>query len=80
MVDDHDVLLGLDWFDLTGAGVFPALQLLKFPSENVYLSSNAESRSYSENVDVLLVDIADENDIDDDNIWSPNYEMVWNLI
>jgi hypothetical protein len=73
--DDHDVLLGLDWFDLTGAGVFPALQLLKFPSENVYLSSNAESRNYSENVDVLLVDIADENDIDDDNIWSPNYEF-----
>jgi hypothetical protein len=73
--EDHDILLGLDWFDLTGAGVFPALNLLKFPSENVYLSSNADNRNYSENVDVMLIDIADENDIEDDNIWSPNYEF-----
>lgn len=52
--DDHDVLLGLDWFGATGAGLIPAQRQLKFPSETVYLESESQT------------DLENEKEIDED--------------
>ena len=38
--DDHDALLGLDWFMVTGAGICPADGTLRFPEKIVYLQGN----------------------------------------
>ncbi len=35
--EDHDVLLGLDWFEITGAGLYPRVKMLRFPGETIYL-------------------------------------------
>ena len=35
---DYDVLLGLNWFEKTKAGIFPAQRMLKFESEIINLT------------------------------------------
>jgi hypothetical protein len=40
--DDHDVLLGLDWFMATGAGLFPAEGMLSFPGEKIYVQQRTD--------------------------------------
>ena len=35
--DDHEVLLGLDWFNITGASLHPREQILCFPSDTIQL-------------------------------------------
>ena len=71
-MEDHDVLLGLDWFEETGAGVYPLEKLLRFPGHTIKLSEVAEEiideslYGFEENVvDILLAEIADEDDIDE---------------
>jgi hypothetical protein len=37
---DIDVLLGLNWFKVSGAGLYPSLNLLKFGDTPIRLSNN----------------------------------------
>ena len=37
--DSHDILLGIDWFKLSRAGLYPYLNLLRFPSGDVKLDN-----------------------------------------
>jgi len=78
--DDHDVLLGLDWFEMTGAGLYPRLKMLRFPGETIYLNADQED-SYdiealtedvieNETEDVLVTEVTDEIDIAEDSDWS----------
>ena len=64
--DDHDVLLGLDWFGITGAGLFPAEKILKFPSEKIDL--NHDERMEREE-DVMVSEVVDEPDIAEELCW-----------
>ena len=56
--DDHDVLLGLDWFSLTGAGLFPAEKILKFPGQKILLDEELTDVS----TDFLFVMEVDDSD------------------
>ena len=49
-----DVLLGLDFFNETNAGIYPKRRLLKFPSEDIFIPGNCQKEIYDEN-DVYLV-------------------------
>jgi len=66
--EDHDALLGLDWFNETGACLCPATKTLPFPSEKIILMSegNEVEPSYDEKVMVITDSEGDEitNDID----------------
>ena len=44
---NHDVLLGLNWFKLTRAGIFPATGVLPFQKENIMLNGCSEEDSSS---------------------------------
>jgi hypothetical protein len=55
--EDHDVLLGLNWFRETGAGLFPAERLLKFPGHNIYLVDNVEEVNRHD--EVFVTEIVD---------------------
>jgi hypothetical protein len=69
-MDDHDVLLGLNWFEATGAGVYPMEKILRFPGHTVHLSKNTEKFDfYDEPMDILLTEVIDEDDIDDESSW-----------
>ena len=46
--DDHECLLGLDWFKATRASINPASKSLRFESETIFLSQNG-SMSFSYN-------------------------------
>jgi hypothetical protein len=37
--DTHDILLGLDWFNITGASINPSTNSLRFSSKTFYLNS-----------------------------------------
>ncbi|RNA04021.1 hypothetical protein BpHYR1_021595, partial [Brachionus plicatilis] len=41
--EDHDVLLGLDWFRKTNAGIFPSQGLIKFPGSDFKLESSEKT-------------------------------------
>ncbi|RNA33018.1 hypothetical protein BpHYR1_011024 [Brachionus plicatilis] len=47
---ENDALLGLDWFNLTGAGVFPNQNTIKFPSETIILDSDMNDDESSEGI------------------------------
>jgi hypothetical protein len=54
--DDHDALLGLDWFGATGAGLYPAMKLLRFPGQNIYLDKTKQIDVFNEeSCDVLIL-------------------------
>ena len=38
--EDHDILLGQDWFKITGAGLFPAEGILRFPGVSLHLNAD----------------------------------------
>ncbi len=67
--DDHEVLLGLDWFMATGASLHPKSHTLHFPGSVVKLHSPQHSDDlYHGAVDddyILSVSVADEDDIHD---------------
>ncbi len=68
--DDHDALLGLDSLRATGAGLYPALKLLRFPGQNIYLDKVIHVDVYNEeSVDVLISEVLDEPDIEEDTSW-----------
>ena len=66
--EDHDALLGLDWFNETGACLCLATKTLAFPSEKIILMSegNEVEPSYDEKEMVITDSEGDEitNDID----------------
>ena len=64
--DDHEILLGLDWFSATGAGIFPSEKILKFPSQNVYLSEE-ESDDFIEAIQTY--DVNEEESAPDEIDW-----------
>ena len=76
--DDHEILLGLDWFMQTGASVHPSSHTLRFPGTVVKLisSSLSEPPIYEPDDGVELEDpiilsttIADADDIATDIDW-----------
>ena len=71
--NDHDVLLGLDWFNQTGAGFYPGNKVLKFPHKpEEYFEASAEEVDTEINertVDLCLAEDPDEIDIDSDVSW-----------
>jgi hypothetical protein len=76
--DDHDVLLGLDWFMATGASLHPKSHTLQFPGTVVQLHSPHHSDDiYSCNAEddcILSVSVADEDDI------SPHSKIMYQAI
>jgi len=71
--EEHDVLLGLDWFSLTNAGVFPGMGIIRFPGENVYVKTNEFQEWDSERVEPIL--LAQNEDVDS----LVDKEMGWNF-
>jgi len=73
--DDHDALLGLDWFGATGAGLYPAMKLLRFPGQNIYLDKTKQIDVFSEeSCDVLISEVLDEPDIEEETSWEFAYK------
>jgi hypothetical protein len=69
--EDHDVLLGLDWFIATGAGLYPSLKLLRFPSSDVELHRGTRN-SLPHDVDsfTAIKDIPDDPELFEDYDWT----------
>jgi len=74
--DDHEVLLGLDWFMATGASLHPKSHTLQFPGTVVQLHSPHHSEDINscnaEDDFILSVSVADEDDISGDVDWHAN--------
>ena len=71
---DHDILLGLDWFQATDVGFYPGKKILKFPKLPKYMILDKEEEESNESViDLCLADIPDELDLDNDISWEPNH-------
>ncbi|CAF1111095.1 unnamed protein product, partial [Brachionus calyciflorus] len=68
--NDHDVLLGMDWFELTGCGIFPSKGILQFPDEEE-LNSNQFDSPYS---NLLLTEINDE--FEQQYSWDTSYDTI----
>ena len=51
--EDHDILLGLDWFEITGAGLYLKTKEPRFPGEKISLRNNYNWEGTNE--DILLV-------------------------
>ena len=64
---DHDLLLGLDWFVKTGAGIFPGENVLKFNSDVIYLLDDDKDTNETE---ILTISAIDEDDLVPDMDWS----------
>ena len=70
--EDHDVLLGLDWFMATGAQFCPSEGILRFASEVVYLETEEKIQGVDTAEEVLLSEVftgADSEDIEGDTDW-----------
>ena len=65
---DNDILLGLDWFAQTGAGIYPGAKTLKFPVSNIYLDEDIDSTEDTHNV--YLTEVGDEVDIEGETNWT----------
>ena len=57
-LDQYDVLLGLNWFQATKAGLYPAQKILKFEAEQIHLESN-DNTTDTEEVNVIGLDEED---------------------
>ena len=78
---DHDALLGLDWFEKTGAGLFPAEKLIRFPGKQVKLDGigkieddynkfsgiKTEENETLSDEEVLVAEVVDDFDIETDS-------------
>ena len=58
-LDQYDILLGLNWFQATKAGLYPAQKLLKFEAEQVQLDVNVDDGDNIETVNLLTIDEED---------------------
>ena len=71
--DDHEVLLGLDWFMVTGASLHPKFKVLRFPGVSVPLESHNEEQwninEFDDVEEVLALEVADASDIEGDTDW-----------
>ena len=70
--EDHDVLLGLNWFMATGAQFCPSEGFLRFKSELVYLESEEKYFADESTEEVLLSELytgADSDDIEGETDW-----------
>ena len=76
--DDHDILLGLDWFELTGAGMYPSKKELRFPSDKISLATNFQFRVDDEDENVCLVEIGDDVEVPEEIEWDINKKFVTN--
>ena len=72
--DDHDILLGLDWFKLTGAGIYPLEKVLKFPSKKILMNTDVDMNE--ENEMVYIGQVIDAPDIAFDVDWDSNKEEI----
>jgi len=61
--EDHDVLLGLDWFRKTGASISPAESTLKFPGVKIKLNNSDNSNIDSDDHEIYVTEVVDEEDI-----------------
>ena len=71
--DDHEVLLGLNWFMATGAGIFPGEGILRFKGESVYLENQVKVYDNEPDELVMMSEIAnavDEEDIEGETDWT----------
>jgi hypothetical protein len=84
---DHDVLLGLDWFEKSGAGIYPATKVIKFRDFTVRKEGEdwikeENSKEVSENDEneplksVLAIEVLDSDDITPDIDWETNKKTV----
>jgi hypothetical protein len=48
-LEQYDVLLGLNWFQATKAGLYPAQKVLKFEAEQIHL----ETESHNDNIEEI---------------------------
>jgi hypothetical protein len=70
---DHDILLGLDWFQKTDCGFYPGKKILKFPKLPNYVILDRDEEDQNESIiDLCLADVPDELDLDNDISWEPN--------
>jgi hypothetical protein len=71
---DHEILLGLDWFRLTGASLHPSDRVLKFPGTTVSLLNDISStvdtdNHFDDDVPDLSASVLDEDDTDAEIDW-----------
>ena len=77
-IDDHEVLLGLNWFEKTGAGIFPSEKILRFPGHTVHLlKDEINYDSFDEPLDIFLSEVVDEDDIVDNTEWDSPVKPVF---
>jgi hypothetical protein len=69
--DDHDVLLGLNWFNKTAAGLYPRTKTLHFPGQTIKLDNIGKIEDDEEMEEVFITEVADEDDIGED-VWEFN--------
>ena len=69
--DDHEVLLGLDWFNTTGASLHPRERILRFPSDRIQLDNHLRlcDDDYDDTGHIAAIDLADSMDIEADIDW-----------
>jgi hypothetical protein len=58
-LEQNDVLLGLNWFQATKAGVYPAQKVLKFEAEQIHL----ETDSHNDNIEEINTIGIDHEDL-----------------
>ena len=78
---DHDVLLGMDWFRSTRAGIFPASNELVFPEMEQPLTKGKED-AYRKNyicVDVLLTECDNATERQEEEGEFGQDEVDWNF-
>ena len=72
---DNDILLGLDWFAQTGAGIYPGAKTLIFPGSNIYLDEDIDSTEGTHKV--YLTEVGDEVDIEEETNWTIDRNLIW---
>jgi hypothetical protein len=58
-LEQYDVLLGLNWFQATKAGLYPAQKVLKFEAEQIHL----ETDSHNDNIEEINTIGIDHEDL-----------------
>jgi hypothetical protein len=53
--NENDILLGIDYFNETGLGIYPKQRLLRFPDEEIRLPERCE-RDESDGLPIFLVE------------------------
>jgi len=72
--EDHDVLLGLDWFTENSAGIFPGDNLLRFKEDNIYLGD--ESQHIDRIPHILTMQTMNDEDDEKNDFWDFNIQEI----